>query len=678
MDLTNTVLPSSRWIRSFAYSVLATVLLSGLATSQSPNAEQKVEPKRADSEEISTDTLSDSEIESINQRIQFLIEQLGSDNYRKRMEAQAELERIGVRSLDLLHLASFHSDPQIASTARFIVQSNQFSWAWETDPLSVRQILSNYSSAQLSERSVYVDQLSRLPRGEGFQALCRLVRYETQGCLSKRAALILMRGTPLIGQSIRERRDALYDTINGGQSDASRWVVKFASQDSANQDKSFDIQWWKRMIDQEVKLLASRSSETSIDINQDLRRWIIEQIIGTEDPSLRPDAIAIAQSILNTELESGKLRPRAFELAHWAIKTKLPEFVQMQHATLNELMLHDARFGYLLAESYAIQGKKEISDRIASLTLERIICDEKGERQTKPIDKPEPVSNFNPFQDKSARYSRMQAAMDVTRQGRLDWAEAEYRKAIGNDWADENTIDFVDALSRLLHSMDRNIEAADILAPFVKRFENEPRFRTQLLNQSFRADDIVLNYYQYRGDQAAKQNDLEKARELYLKGIEGQKGLHALGIDQAQAVDVFIGLYRVCRTEEERAQWREKSSKMTTEIRNAIRKHESDLKRSDPRAIANIEQELAKDLNMMAWLIANTEGNAEEAVIMSRRACTIVPDNASLVDTLAHCYFAVGKYAEAVEQQKRAVSLAPHQPDLKVALAKFEKKLSDQ
>ena len=105
-------------------------------------------------------------------RISTLIELLADANYASRLNAQAELERIGVVALDQLHSASFHPDPQIASAARYIVQSNQFSWAWETDSVRVRQILANYSKSPLTEKSAYIDSLCLLEHDEGFAGWC--------------------------------------------------------------------------------------------------------------------------------------------------------------------------------------------------------------------------------------------------------------------------------------------------------------------------------------------------------------------------------------------------------------------------------------------------------------------------------------------------------------------------
>jgi tetratricopeptide (TPR) repeat protein len=79
----------------------------------------------------------------------------------------------------------------------------------------------------------------------------------------------------------------------------------------------------------------------------------------------------------------------------------------------------------------------------------------------------------------------------------------------------------------------------------------------------------------------------------------------------------------------------------------------------------------------LAWLMTNTEGNLEEALYFSRKACSM-ENRAAYLDTLAHCYASLKRYREAAEQQRRAIALDPFQPSLQKALAIFEAKDAEQ
>ena len=91
--------------------------------------------------------------------------------------------------------------------------------------------------------------------------------------------------------------------------------------------------------------------------------------------------------------------------------------------------------------------------------------------------------------------------------------------------------------------------------------------------------------------------------------------------------------------------------------------------------IASYKEWLADKCNTLAWVIVNTEGSKEEAIYLSRKACSLAPATAEYFDTLAYCYAAMEQYKDAVQQQRRAVELKPHHPALVKALQRFEAKL---
>lgn len=638
-------------------------------------------------------------------RVANLIERLADPNYASRLNAQAELERIGVVALDQLHSASFHPDPQIASAARFIVQSNQFTWAWETDSVRVRQILANYSNSPLSEKSAFIDSLRLLEHDEGFAALCRLVRYETQGSLAKRAALLLMRSKPTVGQTLSARKASLLEQVSGGQSQASRWVQKYSEE-----AQEFDLTSWELTLQSEIESLRGNVGDTSMEIVSDLHRWIIEQIAGI--PNLRDKALEMGRSLLNIgsvvrslEVVAGNKTTKADEFAQWALKFRMPELVQLQHDTLPKTTLtREFIFCYLLAESFQLDGKQELADQVAAKARKQIACDSKAaEIVIQELDKRDPLRAAieAKFDRQSLRSldRRKTLAERLRERGHFAWAEAEYRLALFNDESfkpkrrsrtnpnlpslpaanesdndsipldltDINNILVLRDLADMLHAQSRHGDAADTLEPFLQRFQQEPMFKRQLLDSARIPSYILSGYHMYRGDEAKEAGELELAKESYW-----------LSIDQnADNVDALIGLYRLELPEKEQELRRTKLKEIITDQRSKIRNDEENLKASDSRGHAFYLDQLATNCNTLAWIIANTEGSKEEALYLSRRACTIHPESAELIDTLAHCYAALGRFQDAVQQQRRAIELKPHHPELKRALQRFEAKLAE-
>jgi len=610
----------------------------------------------------------ESETSGLRQQIASLIEQLCNPNYSNRVRAQAELERIGVLALDQLHAASFHADPQIASTARFVVQSNQFSWSWDTDPITVRQILETYGASE-SEKSMYIDQLQRLEHDEGFAALCRLVRYETRSALSKRAALILMRSKPTVTQTLANRKELLRNFIGGGQSQASRWLLEYASA-----EEEFDFQWWEQTLMNELQQLKSSSIETNLELVIDLHKWVVEQTYKLE--THREYALSIARSILTIGktvpvLESmiGNRSTRANELAQWALKFKLPEIVQEQHAKLpNSIISREFFFGYMLAESYQLQSKPELANSIAENSLNQIACDEYGvpkSANSQEHTQAKPGIVFPSRRNISDQGRRSDLGEKLEDRGQFVWAEAELRLALNDDLTNDSTLDAMQKLADMLHIQSKHAEAADSLEPFVTRFNNEPMFKRQLSEFNGVAIEIISNYHLYIADDAREKGDAAKAASNYWLSIEAAP----------ENVDAIIGLYRLSLSEIESDKRRNRLTKTIAEFRKRIREGEELLKKSNSGDHSSYSSWLANTSNTLAWVIANTEGSKEEAVFLSRKACALAPEKAEYLDTLGYCYAAMDRYKDAVEQQRRAVELKPHHPELVKALYRFEAKL---
>ena len=618
-----------------------------------------------------TESIAELEPDNLGRRISLLIEQLSNPNYPSRLRAQAELERIGVLALDQLHAASFHPDPQIASTARFVVQSNQFSWSWDTDPISVRQILTNYGAADV-EKSMYIDQLQRLEHDEGFAALCRLVRYETRSGLAKRAALLLMRSKPAVGQTWRNRKEALHNFVSGGQSQASRWLVKYASN-----EPDFDFNWWEQTLTDELQLLKTGSIETNLELVIDLHKWVVEQTF--DKPILRSYAISTARSILSLgkvvpTLDSmiGNRSTRANEFAQWALKYKLPEIVQEQHARLPiSIVSREFMFGYLLAESFMLQQELVIANAIAEHSLNQVACNELGSpkdanSQTEPLLTPlKGVIEFSKKPSTSDQDRRSSLGKKLEERGQFDWAEAEFRLVVNDDLTNRATQDGMTLLAQMLQIQGKHSEAADVLEPFVTRYNNEPMFKRQLNEWYPNPDEIISNFHLYVADAARQASDFDKAAKNYWQSIELAP----------ENVDAIIGLYRLTLSESDSNKRRNKLVKIIADLRGRIREGEEVRKKSNSSEHASYSVWLANICNTLAWVIANTEGSKEEALYLSRKACTLSPEKAEYLDTLAYCYAAMDRFQDAVQQQRLAVELKPHHPELVKALHRFEAKL---
>lgn len=629
-------------------------------------------------------SLSGAAASQIEERIEKLIQLLADPSYSKRQNARSELERIGVVALDRLHAASFDADPQIASAARFIVRSNQFNWAWEYDSPKVREILNNFGAAETYEKSVYIDELARLERDEGLAALCRLARYETVGALAKKAAIHVLKSQPLVGQSQVNRSEKILRYIEGGNSTSSLWIQhQHAASDRQN---SFDTEWWIQQIENERALIGKNTQETSVDVVVELTKWVVQQL--SVKPESRAKAIQVAEKLLEPSLNQslhrqsqiGQQSSAANVFAQWALQLQLPELVHQQHKLLpTRIISREPIFTYYLAESYLQLGDKEKAERIALAAfngkeLEKNPLNWKGEplNATNPDDQQNPNPGLDAFslayRNRSTKENSYVLGKTLAERGRFEWAERELKQSAGDDLTLDSSLMALFKLAEIQQSLGKHEEAKLTLEPFVLRLEKEPMFRRQMIDQSQLLTYIVTSYHQYAGDAARIQNNVGEAARQYILSLDSSE----------ENVDALIGLYKLETGPELQAKRRDRLRATVTRMKDGIRKYDQFLREGAGNDyFQTFSLQLANELNSLAWLIANTEGDFGEAILMSRRACSLNPDHAEYLDTLAHCYFAAGKWKDAVEQQQRALSLKPHHPDFQRALAKFQAKLAE-
>ena len=94
------------------------------------------------------------------------------------------------------------------------------------------------------------------------------------------------------------------------------------------------------------------------------------------------------------------------------------------------------------------------------------------------------------------------------------------------------------------------------------------------------------------------------------------------------------------------------------------------------REILNRQPNHGAALNDLAMLL--TQQGSAEAVPLAEKALKRSPDNPAMLDTLAHALAATKQWPAALETQRRAVTLAPNVPSLRLALAQLELQSGDK
>ena len=140
--------------------------------------------------------------------------------------------------------------------------------------------------------------------------------------------------------------------------------------------------------------------------------------------------------------------------------------------------------------------------------------------------------------------------------------------------------------------------------------------------------------------------------------------------------DILIAMYRIPEGSEE---WQQRTQQRIDALADRFR---SAILLADRNYQAAPSEEnkvrLALMLNQFAWLAANTDGDRSAALESSLRSLELTPDDPGYLDTLAHCYYAVGELEQAVKHQRRAVEQEPGSGQIRLQLQLFEQALRQQ
>ncbi len=614
------------------------------------------------------------------------IEKLGSESYSERLEAQGKLEAFGSAALDWLRIATEHQDPQIASQARFMVQSGKFSIDGQNTPFELRKLLDRYEPADFESKAKLIRKLGLLDKNLGVSYLCRIARFESNPILAKVAAIELLRrlspfepattlpppSDPLdpsapSADDLPSLASIILENLNGSKSQPSRWLqIAFERKENSE----FPIEQWLPIIDQEEALFLDNHADTSLQVLAPLMRWVAEQ--SSLEPKQRDQGISVAKRLsLITANRQLAVLPQ-IDFCEWALRANLPEIVPFHYAQTATLFPQQAPalLNYLLAESFSKQNKSDLANQVAKMAKSRQRIELSKDFEVlsilgQPL-KPPPINELL-LRSNNQDIERAGVAEALINRGSFEWAEAELRESLGGreDSPEFATILTLTLLSQMLHELDRDAEASEVLEKFARRYENERLFQMQTETNGA---DIPSNYHLFAANDLAKNGKHAEARERYSKAIE-------LAPDN---VDALIGLARLPENDEDKQMRLQDQSEVVNALRNEIEGVDRDLRLAAPMFQTSEKRRLANQLNTFAWLVANTQGDQQEALLMSRRACALAPDRSAYLDTLAHCFEKQGDFEAALRAQRKAVAIEPHQPSLQRALKRFEEKAKEK
>jgi tetratricopeptide (TPR) repeat protein len=536
---------------------------------------------------------------------------------------------LGFDAFDALVAAEEHEDPEIAMQAGYLVRQIRSGWTQDTDPRQIQEILKDYELQSDERRLVKIKELAALPDDAGLKWLCRLVRFEKSQQLSKQAALAIMGNPPADDLAWRRRAETIRAELKRTRRPAAQWLDVYLD---AHRDPALALPRWSALAAAETQTLSEHPRDTHSQIVIALLKREVELLDGLgrtadTDPVLK-------QMVLAERGDSTSLS----ELIHWFVARKSWNMIDLVAERFAASFDVDAMLMYTLCEARLAQGKQDVADQLAQRAL--LIH---GDNQQ------EHVLLANRLSD----------------QGLPRWADREWLYAIelgpaGSQW---------DVAARKLmansyHDRQEDGKAAALIAQLVEAAEKDTsimqRLRTSQQQFEGGINSLRSDMFFYQACQAQAEQNSKEQRSLLDKSLEQNR----------QNIEALIALFQLVPADDPK---REELRAASKEFIDMCREQIED------------QPENPTFYNQIAWLVANTEGDFEEAVELSQKSVELAREQedpplrlGGLLDTLAHCYAAKGDYASAVKTQEEAMRLDPHTRSIRRALDEFREKLAEQ
>jgi Flp pilus assembly protein TadD len=534
--------------------------------------------------------------DDLDQRIARLIEELGDNQFAVRQRAQRELTRLGHAAFDALTAAENNDDVEIAIQARYLVRLIRIDWIQDGDSSQAKQLLSNYDARNESERLARMKDLAGLSGDTGIGPLCRLSRFEASAKLSKQAAAYVLKAELPADSDWLRRAKIILQNVDRSKRPAAEWLRTYVQ---AHDDPEAALAAWRQLADAERKTLEEHPQQTENQLVQELLR---QQVDVLDRLKRRDEELAVIRKIV--DLERGDPQTLT-ELVEWLAKREAWSVIDEVANRFSISFNGDAGLLYTLAQARKAQG----NDALAEETAQRAL-------------------SLNA--DKVREHINL--AIELQKRGLIVWADREYRFVIGMGlgpgFAEEGLYARF-RLSENLHDRLEDKEAGEMLQETVKAMDSDNNI-LKFVAKRQNPDAVRSRMYFFLAEACRREKDNAKALDYLEK---------ALARDSSDA-DVLIAMYRMPLPPDRKKKLMENIHEAVDDSRKIIEQHPE-----DPTAY-----------NQLAWLVANTEGDVDEAIRFSHKSIELKRAGGYL-DTLAHCYYAKQDYANAVKYQTEAARL---------------------
>ncbi|MGA2059361.1 MAG: hypothetical protein ABSG67_02680 [Thermoguttaceae bacterium] len=648
----------------FACVVLAGILISagGGQLRAADVTQSKPSAEKSPPEETKKDNPAAKAKDSAQQeQIDKLIEQLGDKDYYVRQRAQSELARLSFDAFDALTAATTNDDLEIASRAKYLLRLMRVEWMAKNDPPEVKEKLKDYELQPEDARQARMHELAVMSEGKGLLALCRLIRFEKSDVLSKIGVIELLKSPSGLEPPKGPRAETIRKLFEKRGRTSASWMLAWIEL----ADDPQTITQWNDLIQAEFSLLQRSPGESNREIVSSLIHY---QTAWLKKQGQTQEATAAMRRLIDLE-DKGDLETLS-ELLDWLVEQKAWKLVDELADRYKSRFESEPMLLYILAQSQKEQGEAAKAEE----TAHRAFGLNPSREEMNLLNRYDPLNLMNLYRnmvgggDELKLYHRFFIAQHfLRRRGLFDWAKREFEYVIAQGRPIYiTTINAQWSLSEMFHDQGDDMAAANVLDAMLKIVDA----KTYVVLPS-RINSVLQGYYLFpkkSQDKIIEQTIAEvRARKYFLQashwdaaGDQAKRReclINALDLEPSD-IDVLIACYRL---PDQTPEYRKK-------ITDSIRQATEDIRVEIAAVPDNCEY-----YNEFAWLVANTQGDLDEALKCSQKSLELKPDNGGLYDTLARVYYAKGDYENALKNQQRAAELEPHNGLIAKQLELFKK-----
>lgn len=201
------------------------------------------------SESQKTEVVAEAEIQS-------LVTQLGADTYAERQAAHMQLQSFGSKIFERLLQETNNEDCEVRGRIKQLLQTVGPEWVQHNDEPALAATMHSYSlqnklssNPQSINKKTFLHRFNQLTTENQITGLGRVVRFDLQDRFSKLAALQLMQLDLGDDESVqRDRRELMRSQLQSSSRVGANWMRTFFA---LQQDQQVAMNEWQQMIDAE-------------------------------------------------------------------------------------------------------------------------------------------------------------------------------------------------------------------------------------------------------------------------------------------------------------------------------------------------------------------------------------------------------------------------------------------